>query len=229
MMQQPHSSLPLSQLFGLIIPGKEVITSFTQADPTGTKYTLTIPFPVQPNPNDNVITSISELVFFLLPNITLPPNSGAMIYWSASAAETPNCDNHASSSSFELLGALTTTQTSSILRTGWSTNEPLQNLLASLSSKTDSYVSITFGISIEPLDNVNNVQQPIVEKNMNQHKNIAHKIALDLFNYLQSFDDTQQNANGWMNVPTNIFDRWFKRFEMKIGRDPNFFMNCSKE
>ena len=228
-MQQPHSSLPPSQLFGLIIPGKEVITSFTQADPSGTKYTLTIPFPVQLNSKESVITSISELVFFLLPNITLPPNSGVMIYWSAAAAETTDHKKPTSSSSFELLGALTPTQTSTILRTGWSTNEPLQNLLISLSSRPNSYVSITFGISIEPLDNVSNVQQPIVEKNMNQHKNIAHKIALDLFNYLQSFDDTQQNANGWMNVPTNIFDRWFKRFEMKIGRDPNFFMKCSKE
>lgn len=226
-MQSPNSALT-SQLFGLVIPGKEVITNFIPADPTGTKYTLTIPLPIQSNANDNndiTVTSISDVVFFLLPNISLPPNTGAMMYWSASSSQP----NGTPSSSFELLGGLTPSQASTILSTGWSTNEPLQNLLASLSTNTNATVNITFGISIEPLTNVQNVLQPNLEQTANERKNIAHKIALDLFNYLQSFDDTQRNGSGWMNVPTNVFDRWFQRFEMKSGRDPNFFMKCSKE
>ena len=168
------------------------------------------------------------VVFFLLPNITLPQNTGALIYWSAASAAAHHHDTTPSSSSFELLGALTPTRTSSILRTGWSTNEPLHQLLQS-TSPSDSFVNITFGISIEPLDNVTNLQSDLDKSNVERKNNVAQKIALDLFNYLQSFDDTQQNRNGWMNVPTNVFDRWFKRFEMKLGRDPNFFMNSTKE
>ena len=217
---QSNSTLP-SQVFGLVIPGKEVITNFAPADASGTKYSLTIPFPTNQNSNnnkqDNDITSVSDIVFFLLPNISLPTNSGAMIYWSAAGSQetTP-------SSSFELLGALTPAQASIILRTGWSTNEPLHNLISSLSSSPNAFVNITFGISIEPLENINNLN--VTHKNINERKNVAQKIALDLFNYLQSFDDTQKNGTGWMNVPTNVFDRWIKRFEMKMGRDPNFFM-----
>ncbi len=227
-MQESQAISP-AQVFGLIIPGKEVITNFIQADPSGTKYTLTVPFPSSPQNTTNAgesITSVSDVVFFLLPNITLPPNTGALIYWSAAA-------NHETtpSSSFELLGALTPTRTSSILRTGWSTNEPLHQLLQSTSSTNNpnSFINITFGISIEPLDNVNNLQSVLQKSNKERKNHVAQKIALDLFNYLQSFDDTQQNRNGWMNVPTNVFDRWFKRFEMKLGRDPNFFMNSTKD
>ncbi len=221
-----QAGVPSQQLFGIIIPGREVITNFVPADPSLTKFTLTVPFLVQTD-NEASIASISDIVFFLLPNIALPPNSGAMIYWSASSNQdtTP--------SSFELLGALTPTQPSTILRTGWSTNEPLHHLIQSLmsSNRSNSNISktinITFGVSIESLDNINNLN--VTHKNDNECKNVAQKIALDLFNYLQSFDDTQQNAKGWMNVPTNVFDRWFKRFEMKIARDPNFFMKNSKE
>jgi len=241
-MQAPIPEIP-SQLFGLIIPGREVITSFLPVDPSGTKFTLTIPFPINHQLNNNngnmvdsstfvsgsqndinEISSVSNIVFFLLPNITLPPNSGAMLYWSATASHqtTP-------SSSFELLGALTPTQPSTILTTGWSTHEPLQKLISEISQTSSPVINITFGISIESLDSVNNVHPKNLEKNANEHKTVAHKIALDLFNYLQSFDDTQRSGNGWMNVPTNVFDRWFKRFEMKLGRDPNFFMKCSKE
>ena len=79
------------------------------------------------------------------------------------------------------------------------------------------------------MDNVINLQSDLQKSSVERKNNVAQKIALDLFNYLQSFDDTQQNRNGWMNVPTNVFDRWFKRFEMKLGRDPNFFMNYTKE
>mmetsp|Transcript_20323 Transcript_20323/g.23559 ORF Transcript_20323/g.23559 Transcript_20323/m.23559 type:complete len:253 (+) Transcript_20323:152-910(+) len=231
--QQQQHQHQQQQVFGLIIPGKEVVTNFTPTDPSGTKFALTIPFDVstssQNSNKHNPITSISDLVFFLLPNITLPPNSGAMIYWSAAGTSASSA---AQTSSFELLGALTPNQPSVILRTGWSTHEPLQNLINnSLSSAGTTTavvtVNLTFGISLEPLDNVRNTLHN-EENNMNDTKNVAQKIACDLFNYLQSFDDTgDASRSGWMTVPTNVFDRWFKRFESKIARDPNFFMKNS--
>ena len=53
---------------------------------------------------------------------------------------------------------------------------------------------------------------------------VAKKIAMNLFNYLQSFDDVG-SQRGIMTVPTNVFERWIKRFEEKFALDPNFFMN----
>ncbi len=274
----------MPQPFGLIIPGKDVIINFVP-DMTGTKFTLEIPFPISPSnsmdtntlsspsppsssstspPSDSTLpSSVHDLVFFLLPNTPLPPDTGALLYWSASLMTNPNASaSHipvpTESSGFELLGALTPTQTSTILRTGWSSHDQLQQLIDKCTSPQPQHppqqqqstpymtmsspnpysgIQITLGVSLEPLFNIANLQildpgrqnQARVENK----KNVAKHIATDLFNYLQSFDDTGSGGNGvkdgWMMVPVNVFDRWFKRFEGKIGRDPNFFMKSSVE
>jgi hypothetical protein len=56
--------------------------------------------------------------------------------------------------------------------------------------------------------------------------NFAHKIALDLFQYMTSFS-VPDSPVGMMVVPTNIFDRWMERFERKYRIDPNFMMKQS--
>ena len=86
---------------------------------------------------------------------------------------------------------------------------------------------ITLGISIEPLSNISNLQ--ILHRGVEDRKNVAKKIATDLFNYLESFDEVGNAKNGLMTVPSNVFERWFKRFEGKLSRDPNFFMKNSAE
>jgi len=99
-------------------------------------------------------------------------------------------------------------------------------------------IIITLGVSIEPLDNIENLQigtdhanggTNTRNGNIEDKTNVAQKIATDLFNYLQSFDDVGNARNGWMTVPTNVFERWFKRFEGKVRRDPNFFMKTTSE
>jgi hypothetical protein len=40
---------------------------------------------------------------------------------------------------------------------------------------------------------------------------------------MQSFDTGAAGASQ-MVVPNNIFDRWFRRFENRFQRDPNFFL-----
>ena len=53
----------------------------------------------------------------------------------------------------------------------------------------------------------------------------AHKIAMDLFQYMVSFSQNNSNSpNGMMVVPSNIFDSWFDRFNRKYKQDPNFMM-----
>eukprot|EP00979_Chaetoceros_neogracilis_P013707 scaffold4020_cov234-Chaetoceros_neogracile.AAC.8 len=249
-LQQP----PPPQPFGLILPGKPVITEFVP-DISGNKYTLDLPFPFNANSSfsmddDDSIpiststptssssqtqllpTSISDLVFFLLPNTPLPPNNGAMLYWSAAPMNT--FDNPLSSTTigpgtFELLGSLTPDKTSAVFRTGWNSHDQLLSLIQETLKESSSYkgIMITIGISIEPLDNISNLD--LESKGVGDRKSIAKKIATDLFNYLQSFDDVGNARSGWMTVPVNVFERWFKRFEGKIDRDPNFFMKNSIE
>lgn len=222
--------------FGIIIPGQPCITSFVPTDTSNTKFTLELPFSFVHTPENNTkhgINSplspleISQLTFFLLPNVTLPSNVGAMLYWSAS---TPTGVPNQTSTGFELLGALTPTKPTAILQTRWRDNESLLNLLPVGANSSPGYTSsgllvninITLGVSIEPLENIQNLGILSTDHSIDS-KSVAKKVALDLFNFLQSFD-TGEAPNGWMTVPTNVFDRWFQRFERKIDRDPVFFL-----
>lgn len=211
-------------IFGLIVPGQQVITDFVPTDNTGLKFLLSIPFAVV---NSNPMC-IADLVIFLLPGISLPTDSGALIYWSAAPFNTNTHLGPTTATGFELIGALTPTKPSGVFRTGWSTNESLIQLWQQQQSISSGGggISITLGISIEPMGNIANL--PGVENNGVENRgDIAKKIALDLFQYLQSFDGPG-SKNGWMSVPTNVFERWYRRFEEKLGRDPSFFMKNSE-
>lgn len=221
-MQQQQQLAPPSPcvaapaLFGIVAPGCPVRTDFSLADPSGLKFTLTLSLPVQP-------VMISDLVFFFLPGAVeqFPPMHGAMLYWQATTTTTGSPMPLTETTGFELLGAISPDRPSGIFRTGWGTND----LLSAHASSPNPNVSIaiTLGVSIEPLANIQNLQ--IVGRGAEDRLNVAKKIAKDLFNYLQSFDDTSRS--GFMTVPTNVFERWMTRFENKFRVDPNFFMKSN--
>ena len=206
-------------IFGLIVPGQQVLTDFAPTDSTGLKFLLSLPFPANSNP-----TVIADIVIFLLPGISLPSDSGALIYWSA-APLYANANLPPTATGFELLGALTPTKPSGVFRTGWSMNESLIHLWQQQQSSGGG-ISITLGISIEPLGNISNIPG-VQNQGVENRGDIAKKIALDLFQYLQSFDEAG-SRKGWMSVPTNVFERWYRRFEEKLGRDPSFFLKNSE-
>jgi hypothetical protein len=197
----PQKSPAAQQLLGFVVPGGPVRTDFVPADASGTKYTLTLRTPGDlPLP----LTTVSEVVCFLLPNAPLPPQQGILLYWQISS---PGND----ATGFELLGAITQERPSAIFRTNWSQNEAL------LSQHQISPV-VTLGVSIEPLENIQNVDNGGHENRLH----VAQKIAMDLFQFMQSFDTGA--VGNMMTVPTNIFDKWMKRFETRFRQDPNFFM-----
>ena len=78
-------------------------------------------------------------------------------------------------------------------------------------------------ISLYRLETINNLQ--ITSSGVDDRFAFAHKIALDLFQYMTSF--SSGSGSGMMMVPTNIFDRWMERFERKYRLDPNFMMKPS--
>lgn len=212
-LQQPQPQPAPVQLFGIVAPGCPVRTDFVPADPSGLKFTLSLNLPVQP-------AFVSDLVFFFLPGAleSLPPQHGALLYWQATTATTGSPMPLTETTGFDLLGAISPDRPSGIFRTGWGTHDMLAAHAAS--PNTNVSIVITLGVSIEPLANIQNLQ--ICHRGAEDRLNVAKKIAKDLFNYLQSFDDTSRS--GFMTVPTNVFERWMTRFENKFRVDPNFFM-----
>jgi hypothetical protein len=189
-------------LLGFIVPGGPVRTDFCATDATGTKYTLTLQAPGDlPLP----MTTVTEVVCFLLPGATLPPQHGILIYWQVTSPGTEP-------TGFELFGSISPVRPSAIFRTGWGLNDSV------VAMNQQSGVTVTLGVSVEPLANIENVR----ESGDDNRLYVAKQIATDLFTFMQSFDTGA--VGNMMTVPTNIFDRWMARFEARFRRDPNFFM-----
>jgi hypothetical protein len=200
-----------ADVVGLIVPGGPVRTDFVPVDPSGTKFALTLNSPGDlPSP----VASTGELVCFLVPNAHIPPNHGILLYWQLSLQNTPN-----SATGFELLGCLTPDRPSEIFRTGWSEHDQFLGLTHGQPA------TITIGLSMECLESVNNLASGSSTAASHARRPlVAQKIAQDLFNFMQSFDTAGMNGEEEMLVPQNLFERWWKRFETKSKRDPNFFL-----
>lgn len=203
-------------VLGVLIPGGVVRTDFVPTDATGMKFSLALS-----GISGKDIASVSELIFFLLPGVSLPPDHGALLYWQIistpdqnSMSSTPFSDQGPTTTEFELVGAITNQRPSDSFRTGWATNETLASAINSVSST----ITINLGVSIEHISNIQNIGAV-----KDDTTNVAKKIAMNLFNYMQSFD-TGGGGGGNMIVPMNVFERWLSRFEAKQRQDPNFFM-----
>ena len=141
------------------------------------------------------------------------------------------------STGFELLGAISTNKPSGVFSTGWGQHEGILSMIRSFSGgdgnnnnekkKDDDHITVTLGVSIEPVTNVTNLN--IENKGVEDRMDVAKSIAMDLFNYLQSFDDVGSAKNGMMTVLNEVFERWIKRFENKFRLDPNFFLKNNRE
>eukprot|EP01038_Epipyxis_sp_PR26KG_P016895 gene16895-23181_t len=175
-------------LFGVLIPGRHIITDFQAVD--NTKAISIIESP----------QLVSELSFFMLPSTPIPPGYGAILYYSLPPF-----------TEWTLLGSVDPSKPSGIFRTGWTTNEQVVNSPV-----------VQLGVSIEPLDTIQNLE--ITNSGVEDRFAFAHKIAVDLFQYMASFSTGSSTTNDMMVVPMNIFDKWMQRFERKYQLDPNFMM-----
>jgi protein Hikeshi len=96
-------SAVVAPLFGIIIPGRPLISEFQLLDST-----KAITIIEQPG-------MVSELTFFLLPTTSIPSGYGAILYYSL-----PPFQN------WVLLGSVDPSKPSGIFRTGWVSNEELK-------------------------------------------------------------------------------------------------------
>jgi len=226
----PTSAAVGTQLFGVVIPGRPVRTDFVPVDASGLKWTLNM---TCPGDLQSPLALVREIVFFLLPGVALPENHGVLCYYQLTAVPQPHMGPQPppSSTGFELLGAITPETPSSVLQTGWAEKEEVLQV-----SQNEIPLTVTIAVSIETMDNLQNLgvapspatNNPTAVTDQSSKRNsnrlyVAQQIAYDLFNFMQSFD-TGAAGSGNMVVPNNIFDRWFKRFENRFQRDPNFFL-----
>ncbi|CAM9091257.1 unnamed protein product [Ascophyllum nodosum] len=185
----PAATVP----FGAIAPGRPVIAEFRVIDSSKCVTEIV-------NPRE-----VDEVVFFLLPTSPVPPGHAAVLYFSVPSPTTGAFEH------WEVLGAVAAAKPSGVFRTGWSTNEQIQNCgVAQL------------GVSIETEDVVTNLR--LGAGGVQDRKEFAKKIAKDLFQFMSSFSQNTHAGPEVMVVPTNVLDRWITRFESKYSRDPNFML-----
>lgn len=214
----------LPQLFGLIPTGLPVITSPTSA-PTSTSLLFTLP-----------ARAYNHIVVFILPGITLPPNSAAAVYIQ-------------NGTSFKFLGAVGEGKESAVFKIksgslvggGGNTgvNEGVEVDMDTPEDGTSGYGSgnreITIGISIEAAESV--AQQLASLQSSSSSSStalvvapkpaakpdtllLAQRIIKNAFNFLASFSG---NTNGGVEVvPLKAFEEWWRKFEGRVRNDPGF-------
>jgi len=242
-------------MFGLIAASAPVRTDFVPVDAgsnnNNTKFTLTVTSPGDlPSP----LTAINELVFFLLPGAAnaLPPNSGVLIYWQVEVSPTiqsgfellGSLTSDRTSDIFrtgwsereEFIGLDQSLYQSVVKINIGISIEPMdvvRNLtgdgIGTLSSTTNTNYNNNNTSSPSPmsLSSSQIAANPTPVGVVDKRPIVAQKIAQDLYNFMLSFDTGGATGNQTMTVPANIFDRWWRRFENKLRRDPNFFLKNS--
>ncbi|ERN11037.1 uncharacterized protein LOC18439221 [Amborella trichopoda] len=142
---------------------------------------------------------IREMCIFLLNGLSLPPDKALAVY-----IQSPG-------SAFEYCGAIYTGCPSAVLALQW----PEPGGQMQLSSADSPPLSAKIGVSVEDLASLpalNVGHQRRIEQ-------LAMKVGENLFNFMQSFCSVDGNR---LVVPMDILDRWFKKFQEKAKRDPEY-------
>ncbi|KAH8808907.1 hypothetical protein F5884DRAFT_858425 [Xylogone sp. PMI_703] len=222
--------------FGIIPTGCPVIVDPTSI-PSETSFVYTLP-----------ARKFSHIVVFLLPGITLPPNTAAAIYMAV--APSKGSAMAAQQETFKFLGGIGTGKESGIFKinnlTGGGSTGTTSGEVDMDAPDTPQISEITIGISIEPAESVAARMPvvPVVDTNPDGSSDtgalvrvgrgapsqqatliIAQRIIKNAFDYLASFGGNM--ANGVEVVPLKAFNDWWKKFESRVRTDPSFLERVS--
>lgn len=140
---------------------------------------------------------IKEMCIFLLNEFSLPPDKVLAVYVQSPGSE------------FKYCGAVYRACPSAVLSLCWP--EPGGQM-----QLTSDSVPLTakIGVSIEDLSTI-----PALNVGHQQRiEQLAMKVGENLFNFMQSFCTMDSK----LVVPTDILDRWFKKFQERAKRDPEY-------
>ncbi|KAJ9187780.1 hypothetical protein P3X46_003200 [Hevea brasiliensis] len=142
---------------------------------------------------------IREVCIFLLNSFSLPPEKALAVY-----IQSPG-------SPFQFCGAVTLSRPSAVLSLNWP--EPGGQL--QLTAADSAPLSAKIGVSVEDLASLPSLDIA-AEKRIER---LAMKVGENLFNYMQSFCGVDGSK---LIVPMDILDRWFKKFQERAKRDPEY-------
>lgn len=195
-------------LFGLIPAGLPLITEPTSTpSPTSLLYALPSQRP------------FSHLVLFLLPGVTLPPNTAAAIYL-ATAAQVATAEQEGIQPNFKFLGAIGPGKESAMFKVGSAGN----------GSDVNDNTSLVIGVSIEGEADVGQKLQELgASKSATGAATtqtpstavLAQRIIQNAFNFLTGFSGPA-GPGGVDVVPLKAFEEWWRKFENRVRNDPSF-------
>lgn len=150
--------------------------------------------------------SVKEICIFLLNNFTLPPDKALAVY--IQSPGTP----------FVYCGAVTISRPSAVLALPWP--EPGGGaaggqLQLTAAPDASAPLSAKIGVSVEDISSLPTLDVAGEKK----IENMALKVGENLFNFMQSFCGLDGSK---LIVPTDILDRWFKKFQERAKRDPDY-------
>ncbi|KAL3838730.1 hypothetical protein ACJIZ3_023321 [Penstemon smallii] len=186
-------------MFGVVFPNRSFpldSSTFTQIDTT--HWLLDMNHFVGES-----YDSIREICIFLLNSFTLPPDKALALY--IQSPGTP----------FLYCGAITLTRPSAVLSLPWpdpSTGDAAQ---LQLTAPDAPPLSAKIGVSVEDLAALTSLDVTADRK----IERLALKVGENLFNFMQSFCGVDGSK---LVVPMDILDRWFKKFQERAKRDPEY-------
>lgn len=218
----------LPQLFGVVPTGSPLITT-PSAAPAPTSLIFTLPS-----------TKFTHLTVFLLPGITLPPNTAAAVYIASAPSNGANPD-------FKFLGGIGPGKESAVYKVSGqaagaaSTGQIPEIDMDAPEGSQQSGRELILGISIEDASSVaermattsassNTTSTALVKAgapDKNQSLVLAQRIIKNAFNFLASFSGNvpvpgAPGAAGVEVVPLKAFEEWWRKFEGRVRNDPGF-------
>jgi hypothetical protein len=188
----------------------------------------------------------SHITVFLLPGITLPPNTAAAVYISLPpAALQQQQDGSQQQPNFKFLGGIgegkesAVFKVSGLLATGGGGGGEIDMDAPEPSVQASSTLSsLTLGISLESASSVSS-QMAVLQSQSSKNTStslvlsrppnpqgkpdtlvLAQRIIKNAFNFLASFSG---NVNGGVEVvPLKAFEEWWRKFEGRVRSDPGF-------
>lgn len=182
-------------MFGVVFPNRSFpidISAFTQIDTF--HWILDINTFV-----GEAYDQISEMCIFLLNNFTLPPDKALAVY-----VQSPG-------SPFVFCGAVTVARPSAVLSLIW----PDPGGQLQLTAPDSVTPTAKIGVSVEDLASLPSLDVAAEKK----IERLAMKVGENLFNFMQSFCGVDGMK---LIVPMDILDRWFKKFQERAKRDPEY-------
>ncbi|KAE8441279.1 hypothetical protein EG329_005545 [Mollisiaceae sp. DMI_Dod_QoI] len=228
----------LPQLFGIIPTSHPCITLPTSA-PTPTSYIYSLPLSPQ--------KPFSHITVFLLPGISLPPNTAAAVYISLPPITPSSPTLNQAQNQFKFLGGIGPGKESAVFKisglvsgSGGGVGAGGEVDMDASDTTSSQSGEITLGISLESADSVSaqmaalqsshqaqsspSTQALVLARAQQSQKPdtlvLAQRIIKNAFNFLASFSG---NVNGGVEVvPLKAFEEWWRKFEGRVRSDPGF-------